>query len=156
MMTEVEEEGLSSSEDPTTAARSEGTEQRAADNKEQTPETETRAPEPDKRSAETQESVPEPDKRTTPETQERPPKTEERAPEPDKQAAEPEKRAPESQERAWVPPRPMQAGPPLVLEVPAPVDPSLLQYKLKKFFVLRVKHFHFPFIITGNHCHAKP
>lgn len=150
MMTEVEEEGLSSSgapEVPAAAARSEEPEQRAPDNGEQTPKTETSALQSDKRppetleqAAEPKELAPEPEKWTTPEIQERAPETKERAP--------------ETQERAPMPTTPPESGPPL--EVPAPVDRSLLQYKLKKFFVLRVKHFHFPFIEQEIYCLLLP
>lgn len=134
-MTEVEDVGPPSSDapqEPTAAARSEEPEQRAPDNREQKPETENRTPEPQK---------------CAPETEERAPDTQERAPEPERRST------PESQD---VPQSETEARPSVMLTVPAPVDPAVLQYKLRKFFVLRVKHFHFPFTKKGTYCHAKP
>lgn len=133
MMTEVAEEGLpceeqqsnlssDAPEDPAAAARSKDTEKRESVMEEPAPNTQERPPEPDKR----------------------PPGTQQPAPDTENPAPETEKRAPEPEQRAPV----TEAAPSPMLAAPPAVEPSLLQYKLKKFFVLRVKHFRFPF-----HCH---
>lgn len=166
MMTEVEEEGLpceeqqpgSSSDDPedlTAAARSKDTEKLAPEPEEQAPDTKERAPDTKERAPEPEERAPETEKRA-PDTQERSPQPEKREPDTQERAPETEERPPDTEKRAPVPPPVTEAPPPPLLEASASVDPSLLQYKLRKFFVLRVKHFRFLFIKQETHSHAKP
>lgn len=147
MMTEVEEEGLpceeqqpgSSSDDPedlTAAARSKDTEKLAPEPEEQAPVTQERAPETEKRAPDTQGRSPQAEKRA-PAMQQRSPQPEKREPDTQERAPETEERPPDTEKRAPVPPPVTEAPPPPLLEASASVDPSLLQYKLRKFFVLR-------------------